>query len=309
MFNLFKKKEEPFKRWVRFYSIHPGVSEINPWISASKLKRKWRKDAHIRQAKYEESRCPAKKWFKMFGTYNDYRMKGGAEREIDPDSISGLFSHAVTCPAIAQVMDTGWVMVAPADILLKFDKGNPSFGWLSQMNFNTSDDYVKSHVAEQTEGMRDLLAPWKGETLPSVIKLEMPWRVMAHPDILFMQMPIPYYDEPRFTVPTGIVDPAFSYEINLQLFWHQLPRGEEDSEVVLVKAGTPLVQWVPLDRKTFDMKNWNVIQEDANEEDIANNAIMDYNRFQHFAETTTLKERIELNRNVVSLNKNKERFN
>jgi len=36
---------------------------------------------------------------------------------------------------------------------------------------------------------------------------------------------------------------------------------------------------------------------------------MDYNRFQHFAETTTLKERIELNRNVVSLNKNKERFN
>ena len=145
---------------ILFYTS--SVSEINPWISASKLKRKWREDAHIKQAQYEESKCPAKKWFKMFGTYNDYRMKGGAEREIDPDSISGLFSHAVTCPAIAQVMDTGWVMVAPADILLKFDKGNPSFGWLSQMNFNTSDDYVKSHVAGTNRGYERFISTMEG---------------------------------------------------------------------------------------------------------------------------------------------------
>ena len=37
MFNLFKKK----KKWIRFYSIQPGVEALQPLIPAGKLKRKW----------------------------------------------------------------------------------------------------------------------------------------------------------------------------------------------------------------------------------------------------------------------------
>ena len=41
MWNPFKKK----KRWIRFYSVQKGVSALQPWIPAKKIKRKWVNDA------------------------------------------------------------------------------------------------------------------------------------------------------------------------------------------------------------------------------------------------------------------------
>ena len=103
--------------------------------------------------------------------------------------------------------------------------------------------------------------------------------------------------------PTGIVDPSYSYEVNLQLFWHAIEEGE-----YLVAAGTPLAQWIPIERSALDNDTYDIIMEDANEEDIKNNKIMEYNRYQRFTEMTNLKERIDNQKIVLALNKNKERF-
>tara|TARA_Y100001934_G_C11772835_1_gene504541 strand:- start:78 stop:467 length:390 start_codon:yes stop_codon:yes gene_type:complete len=129
---------------------------------------------------------------------------------------------------------------------------------------------------------------------------------MAHPDVLFIQMPIPYWDEKRFTPPTGLVDPSYSFEINLQLFWHDIAPGEH-----IIKAGTPLCQWMPVDRSFFyaKEKDWDIVIEEMNEDDVKNNEQMDYNRYMHFMETTSLKERIENQTEILKLNKNNERFN
>ena len=113
----------------------------------------------------------------------------------------------------------------------------------------------------------------------------------------------PYYDEDRFSVPTGIVDPSYSYEVNLQMFWHAVEPGE-----YLVKAGTPLCQWIPIPRQWLNNNEFDVIVEDANEEDLKNNEIMDYHRYMSFPEMTTLKGRIANQKKILSLNKNKERF-
>ena len=53
---------------------------------------------------------------------------------------------------------------------------------------------------------------------------------------------------------------------------------------------------------------FDVIVEDANEEDLKNNEIMDYHRYMSFPEMTTLKGRIANQKKILSLNKNKERF-
>ena len=162
--------------------------------------------------------------------------------------------------------------------------------------------YVKAHAKEQTEGMRNLVNPY-APVSDMVIKLELPWRIQAHPDIVFLQIPVPYWDEDRFSVPTGIVDPAYSYEINLQMFWHKIEEGE-----YLIKAGTPLAVWIPIERKHLSTDTYDVIIESANDEDRRNNKIMDYNRYMRFTEMTTLKERIDNQKRVLELNKNKERF-
>jgi len=116
-------------------------------------------------------------------------------------------------------------------------------------------------------------------------------------------MPIPYWDEDRFSPPTGVVDPSYSYEINLQLFWHKIEEGE-----YLLKAGTPLCQWVPVHRSFLSNRNIDFHCETANEADFENNAIMEYQRHKSFMEMETLRERIKSHKAILALNKNIKRF-
>jgi hypothetical protein len=293
---IFKKK----KPWVRFYSVDAGVAELQPWIPAAKLHRKWR-TAALKNTASKEKRCPYLRVTKLWE-----RMS--AELRGD-DSIPELYEHAVTCPALRDVMDSGYVLKCPADILIKTDGTGVNFQWISQMRFCTQTGgpgnpgkYVSAHIPEQTEGVRQLVNQQK-DVLDWTIKLELPWRVQAHPDIVFIQMPIPYWDEDRFTPPTGVVDPSYSYEINLQLFWHKIEEGE-----YLIKAGTPLCQWVPVHRSFLSNRNIDFHCETANEADFENNAIMEYQRHKHFMEMETIKERIASHKVILALNKNIKRF-
>ena len=78
------------------------------------------------------------------------------------------------------------------------------------------------------------------DNLNSAVKVETPWRVKASEDMLLLQMPVSYNNETRFTAAYGIVDPMYMHAIPIQLFWHVL-EGK-----TLVKAGTPLAQFVPI---------------------------------------------------------------
>jgi len=289
LMNIFKKR----KPWVRFYSIDPGVADLHPWFPARKLHRKWRTDA-LKAQNAPEKRCPYKKVESMWKRMSAEMMGEQAMPEI--------YTHGVTCPALASVMDSGYILPAPADILIKTDGSGVNFEWLSPMLFHNNSQYVKAHIPQQTEGMRELVNQQE-DVLDWTIKLELPWRVQSHPDILFLQQPIPYWDEDRFTPPTGIVDPSFSYDINLQLFWHKIEAGE-----YYIKAGTPLCQWIPLHRDFFKMKNWDIFIETANDHDIENNKIMDYQRGRIFIEGDDLKGRIKVQRQILGLNKNIKRF-
>ena len=296
MFNLFKKK----KKWIRFYSIQPGVEALQPWIPAGKLKRKWKTDA-LKKYYSKDSSCPVMKVKRLWD--NKQAVLNGFSGEENHEDLEGLFQHAVTCPALTTLFETGFVMVTPADFVIKQRGDGKDFAWVSQAMFNHDNPtYVKGHIAYQTEGMRDLVNPF-APVNDTVVKLELPWRIQAHDDIVFLQIPIPYWDEKRFSIPTGIVDPRYSYEVNLQLFWHSIEEGE-----YLVKAGTPLAQWIPIERKYLNNKEYDVIIETANEEDLKNNKIMEFNRSMHFTETTTLANRIKTQEKILSLNKNKERF-
>tara|TARA_B100001113_G_scaffold86544_1_gene69122 strand:- start:120 stop:1013 length:894 start_codon:yes stop_codon:yes gene_type:complete len=296
MFNLFKKK----KKWIRFYSIQPGVEALQPWIPAGKLKRKWKTDA-LKKYYSKDSTCPVMKVKRLWE--NKQAVLNGFTGEENHEDLTGLYQHAVTCPALSTLFETGYVMVAPADFVIKQNGDGKDFAWVSQVMFNEDNPtYVKGHIAYQTEGMRELVNP-HAPVNETVVKLELPWRIQAHDDIVFLQIPIPYWDEKRFSIPTGIVDPRYSFEVNLQLFWHSIEEGE-----YLVKAGTPLAQWIPIERKYLNNKEYDVIIETANEEDLKNNKIMEFNRSMHFTETTTLANRIKTQEKILSLNKNKERF-
>ena len=287
---LFNRK----KKWIRFYSMQPGIAELHPVFPATKLKRKWRKEALTSQDKRDEinmKQCPAKKAAAVWETL---------ATKIPPVN---FWSHAVTCPALHGIMDNGYILPCPADFVIKLD-GTGNFEWKSTVLFY-GDRYVSAHIPEQTQGMRNLVSHNQNkDVLDYVIKMETPWRIQAHKDIVFIQIPVTYWEEDRFSIATGIVDPQYSYEVNMQIFWHKTEPGE-----YIIKAGTPLAQWIPVHRDFLTSKAFNVAIETANKDDLDNNSIMEYNRGKDLFGNTTLGERIETQAEILKLNKNNERFN
>ena len=287
---LFNRK----KKWIRFYSMQPGIAELHPVFPATKLKRKWRKEALTSQAKRDEitmKQCPAKKAAAVWETL---------ATKIPPVN---FWSHAVTCPALHSIMDNGYILPCPADFVIKLD-GTGNFEWKSTIQFY-GDRYVSAHIPEQTQGMRNLVSHNQNkDVLDYVIKMETPWRIQAHKDIVFIQIPVTYWEEDRFSIATGVVDPQYSYEVNMQIFWHKTEPGE-----YIIKAGTPLAQWIPVNRDFLTSKAFDVVIETANKDDLDNNEIMEYNRGKDLFGNTTLGERISTQAEILKLNKNNERFN
>lgn len=215
---MFKKK----KSWLRFYSLDENVATLYPIVKSNEIDRK----------------------------YNN--MAGRRDRSESGNQM------VANCPGIKKIVNSGYVLRAPADFIIKTGPDIENFLWEVPFLFTKKSDkytipgaeyYVNYHAEWQTEPIIPKEGPKTDKPyLHSAVKVETPWRVKASDDILLLQMPVAYNNENRFTAATGIVDPRYMHAIPVQLFWHIL-EGEE-----LVKAGTPLVQYIPISRNLLEPK-------------------------------------------------------
>lgn len=217
MFNLFKKK----KSWVRFYCLDQNVALVYPVMQSKLVERDWNSLATTERNRPEQGK-----------------------------------QIVLNCPAIKQLVRTGFVMRAPADFVIKTGPEVQHLNWETpfmfkrhsdKYTFGGTDYYVSWHSPAQTEPLIPKEIPNTDRpTLHSAVKVETPWRIKASDDILLLQIPVSYDNEARFTAAIGIVDPKYMHSVSIQLFWHVL-EGE-----TLIRAGTPLVQYVPISRKLVE---------------------------------------------------------
>ncbi len=213
MFSFFKKK----KSWVRFYSLDPNVAIAYPVINSSETDRDWNGLGNTKRNRPEQGK-----------------------------------QTVLNCPAIKQITNTGYVLCAPADFIIKTGPNIENLSWETpflfkresdKYTFGGTDYYISWHSPAQTEPLLPREIPSTNKPhLHSAVKVETPWRVKASDDIVLLQIPVTYNNEQRFTAAVGIVDPKYMHAVSVQLFWHVL-EGEE-----LVRAGTPLVQYIPISR-------------------------------------------------------------
>jgi hypothetical protein len=211
------------KSWIRFYSLEPAVADLYPIITAHSLKRSWQ-EPEVRKRK-----CP----------------------------ISGMMSSS-NCPGITNIANAGYVLTAPADFIITTNGDGVSFQWEVPYMFKFSDTikgYIDKHDYKQTEPLLDN----PGTTLKEIVKVETPWRIKSSDDVVFLQIPVSYNNEKRFSAATGIIDPKYAHVLNVQLFWHVM-EGE-----TFIKAGTPLVQYVPMSRKYLNLNMFDTIIDGAGE--------------------------------------------
>lgn len=191
------------------------------------------------------------------------------------------------CPGILKIANAGYVITAPADFKIITNGDGASFTWVEPVKFHKgmpgTESYIASHDAAQTDPILDD----PSDTLRTTIKVETPWRVESSDDVVFLQLPVTYNNEDRFSSAIGILDPQYSHVINVQLFWKKL------NEETLIRAGTPLCQYIPMKRKDLQMSNFDVTINEATDNDFKKEQAYNYAANSVLLETDTLASRLQ----------------
>lgn len=261
---LFKKLFEKWfskKPYIRFYTLESGVRELFPIVRSSTIKRNFLEDVQIGDAQ---------------------------------DTLSSK-----NCPGIKKIVNTGWIVTAPADFVIQTNGDGVFFEWAEPYRFTKitpgMDAYISGHTRSQVEPLLDD----PETTLKQVVKVETPWRVEASDDVVFLQVPVTYNNESRFHSATGILDPKYAHLINVQLFWKDL------NGKTLIRAGTPLCQLIPVARKSLSISAYDVTIDDATPLDIEKEKEFNYASNCAIMGQDSLASR--LSRTIAILNKYKIR--
>lgn len=225
----------------RFVNLIPGVEKAYPIVSAGSMRPAWLKKAAEAWKEQQSLADPTQPW------------AGG---------------NVVRCPGVTDLLKHGYVITAPFDFTITTDKNDPmNFRWNCAMGMSInvpgdSEPPIGSHPFQQL----GQFMPMRKDTLQAVVKVQTFWRYEATEDVVFLQIPYPYPDHNDFTAAYGVFDSTKSFSINIQLFWHNL------DGTVLVKAGTPLSQLIPIPRNyAIDL-----IIDEANEKDYRKNRASKY---------------------------------
>jgi hypothetical protein len=147
--------------------------------------------------------------------------------------------HTAKCPGIMLMCKTGWIQTAYQDIEIETFGDGVSFDWRTEIDQakipevgDILNDYVHYHSPDQF----DKFKPFTGNTLKTILKINSPWFVEIPKGYSLLRLPIPYHDDSRFSVPSGIL--SYNNFLNIQLYWHCLNSKE------VIKKGTPLCQMI-----------------------------------------------------------------
>jgi len=147
--------------------------------------------------------------------------------------------HTAKCPGIMLMFKTGWIQTTYQDIEIETYGDGVDFNWRTEIDQSALpevgeilNNYVHYHTPEQF----DKFKPVPANTLKTILKINSPWFVEIPKGYSILRLPIPYQDDTRFSVPSGILN--YNNFLNVQLYWHCL-NGKQ-----IIKKGTPLCQMI-----------------------------------------------------------------
>lgn len=176
-------------------------------------------------------------------------------REAAEKNKYNRFNHIARCPGIFELISSGFIIPMPWDITIETDGDGANFAW--SMPTKDIEDIFDSPIitGHMPDGIAKHLPP-KANSLESIIKLNTPWHVITPPGVKFIMIPIAYPDSFEFENVPGILDTSISSEVNFQLRWNIV------NGIHTIKAGTPMVQLIPLTDEKFELEVRNQTEKD-----------------------------------------------
>ena len=199
------------KPYVKFYCSHPGIADLYPVKKSKDHKHQWLQKLSKKYLdeveEQKKSKCP----------------------------LDQIISTA-KCPAIKDITRRGYILYAPCDIKIVTEDGGNNLSWSSMSQESFGSQFITYHTPDALLNHID----YRPDTCKFILKLNLPWAVECSDDIVLLQTHVHYGGDSRFTTATGTLDPKEAPNCNIHLFWHVM------DGVEIIKAGTPLVQYIPM---------------------------------------------------------------
>ena len=199
---------------IKFYCSLPEVKDKYPIISAKDFRPHWAKASALAYKEFVKN-TPA-----------HVRTTG-----------------TVKCPGIRDISSRGFILQSWFDFSILTTSNSIEFQYAVPQGLveHLKESGFKKDLIEWFSGdVPQVAIPLAKNDLQTLLKIATPWVVSIPKGWSLLIMPIPYSDEPEFTATHGLLERGDFYEINPILKWHKRP-GE-----LLVKAGTPLCQLIPV---------------------------------------------------------------
>lgn len=223
------------RKKIEFFTILPGVEKMYPVTNAGEAKPSW--------------------FYKEAQNYKEYKSKC-------PFALLNRTFKRTTilkCPGVIKTLERGYVLYNCIDFIIEpKENGHVAFhlppGYhLGENNFYAKNKYIEIRKGPDLFGINPLPGCYDFH-----LKLNLPWKVRAPKDIVFLELPLLYGDIRSIIPVGGTLDPQHSININ-PVFWVA-----KTETPIHISAGTPLLQLIPIPRKEY--KADLVIRQQTNQE-------------------------------------------
>jgi hypothetical protein len=211
---LGKKKHK--KPWIKFSSPIPGIIDselVRPQLAKNFIPDGWKGVPNKMEAPFPDP--------------NDkYKYIGKNE----------MVRTSKTCPSFIDVFNHGYVIPAPCDIYLQYNKEKDVYHYETAI----PDIPIVIHSQQQ------YLAHLKNPQHEFIFKLDNVWCIETPKGYSIQQLPMFWHHNPDWETAMGILHTDQFHQINIQLML------KKDCFETLIKQGDPLCYVIPYKRLDFE---------------------------------------------------------
>ena len=172
------------------------------------------------------------------------------------DFIDTVF-NVKSCPSFVEVYKDGFVIPAPHDFYIQYDKATKNWAWQTPIKYK---DFSVIEDGEQVtvHGNEQMLDYLPNNPYNKIFKFNLPYKVITDKGISIRQLPIPYAYNKKWEAMYGIFRSDKVHEVNIQIGY------KTDDKELLIKQGEPLCVYAPFKREKFNLKIKNTNNIEAN---------------------------------------------
>lgn len=161
-----------------------------------------------------------------------------------------VIGNAKNCPAFPDYFNQGYIIPMWVDTILYYDDDGEQWKWKT-----ASDEYEwDTHPNHQL--LHDVPLTHNGDKVYHIFKAVSPWRAITPKGWSLIQVPLFYHYENEFVVMPGVIDTDIHSELNQQVMI------TVNKKEILIKRGTPFVQYIPYKRTKTSLEVRNANAED-----------------------------------------------